>query len=80
MKRTEPQSVVCENNEGYPASLELRELYQVVPDASAAKHHHIRIVDESGQDYLYPDSYFVTLVLPPSVEKAVLRASVALSK
>lgn len=81
MKRTEPQFVVCVNNEEYPASLELRKLYQVVPDPAAAKHHHVRIVDESGEDYLYPDSCFVTVDLPPSVERAVLRASgLAVSK
>lgn len=81
MKRMEPQFVVCVNNEEYPASLELRKLYQVVPDPAAAKRRHVRIVDESGEDYLYPDSNFVALNLPPSVEKAVLRASsLALSK
>jgi hypothetical protein len=80
MKRAESQFVVCIDNEEYPASLELRKLYQVVADPAAAKHHHVRIVDESGEDYLYPDSYFLTVSLPPSVEKAVLRASVALSK
>jgi hypothetical protein len=75
MKRTEPQFAVCVNNKEYPASLELRKLYQVIPDPAAAKHHQLRIVDESGEDYLYPAGYFVAVSLPPSAEKAVLRAS-----
>ena len=61
MKRTEPQPrfVVCVNNKDYPASLELRKLYQVVADEAAAKHHQLRVIDESGEDYLYPEEYFV---------------------
>jgi hypothetical protein len=54
MKRTEPQPrfVVCVNNKDYPASLELRKLYQVVADEAAAKHHQLRVIDESGEDYI----------------------------
>ncbi len=54
MKRTQPQLrfVVCVNNKDYPASLELRKLYQVVADEAAAKHHQLRVIDESGEDYL----------------------------
>ena len=50
MKRTEPQFVVCIKNTDYPASLELRKLYRVRPDATAAKLHQIRVIDESGED------------------------------
>ncbi len=75
MKRTEPKFVVCVKNEDYPASLELRKLYQVVSDESAAKLHRIRVIDESGEDYLYPEEYFVAVQLPLSAEKAVLRAA-----
>ncbi len=71
----EPQFVVCVKNDHYPASLELRKLYRVLPDASAAKHHHLRVIDESGADYLYPESYFVALELPKRATDAVLRAS-----
>jgi hypothetical protein len=75
MKRTEPQSrfVVCVNNKDYPASLELRKLYQVVADEAAAKHHQLRVTDESGEDYLYPEEYFVPVQLPQAAEKGVLR-------
>jgi len=75
MKRLEPQFVVCVKNKQYRASLELRKLYQVLPDDSAAKHRQLRVIDESGEDYLYPEDYFVAVQLPHSSEKAVLRAT-----
>jgi len=77
MKRTEPQPrfVVCVNNTDYPASLELRKPYQVVADDDAAQHHPLRVIDESGEDYLYPEEYFVPVQLPQAAEKAVLRAA-----
>lgn len=67
--------VVCVRNGGYRASLELRKLYQVIPDEGAAKRHYLRIVDESGEDYLYPDEYFLPLELTTPVKRALLRAS-----
>jgi hypothetical protein len=75
MKRNELQFVVCIKNKSYAASLELRKLYQVVADEAAAKLHQIRVIDESGEDYLYPEEYFVAVRLPQSAEKAVRRAS-----
>ena len=75
MKRSELQFVVCVKNKDYPASLELRKLYQVVADETAAKLHQIRVIDESGEDYLYPEEYFVPVQLPQSAEKAVRRAA-----
>jgi hypothetical protein len=62
-------------NEGYPASLERRKLYPIVQDASAAKHNLVRIIDESGGDYLYPEDYFIALRLPANVKLALSRAS-----
>ena len=76
MKRTEPRFVVCVKNKCYAASLELRKLYQAVSDEAAGKVHHIRVIDESGEDYLYPESYFVAVQLPEAAEKAVRRAAV----
>jgi hypothetical protein len=75
MKRTEPRFVVCVKNKDYAASLELRKLYQVVSDEVAAKLHQIRVIDESGEDYLYPEEFFVAVQLPQSAEKAVRRAA-----
>jgi hypothetical protein len=75
MKRTEPRFVVCIKNRSYAASLELRKLYQVVPDEPAGKLGQIRVIDESGEDYLYPEEYFVPVQLPLSAERAVRRAA-----
>jgi len=75
MKRNELQFVVCVKNKNYAASLELRKLYQVVADETAGKLRQIRVIDESGEDYLYPAEYFVPVQLPQSAEKAVRRAS-----
>jgi hypothetical protein len=74
MTRTKTKLVACVKNRGYAASLELRKIYQAVPDQAAAKLHHIRVIDESGEDYLYPESYFVAVQLPQSAERAVRRA------
>jgi hypothetical protein len=75
MKRTDPRFVVCVKNKDYAASLELRKLYQVVSDEAAAKLCQIRVIDESGEDYLYPEEYFVAVQLPQAAEKAVRRAA-----
>jgi hypothetical protein len=69
------QLVVCVNNEGYPASLERRKIYVALRDAHAEKHGLIRIVDESGDDYLYPKALFRLIALPQAVRKAVLAAA-----
>lgn len=69
------QFVVCVNNEDYPASLELRKIYQVIPDTHAAEHLLIRVIDESGEDYLYPADCFVPIELPQAVEKAFALAT-----
>ncbi|HYM60094.1 MAG TPA: hypothetical protein VEZ11_04305 [Thermoanaerobaculia bacterium] len=58
------QFAVCVRNEGYPASLELRKLYPILKDSFAKEHDLIRVVDESGEDYLYPAGYFVPVELP----------------
>ncbi|HSO72965.1 MAG TPA: hypothetical protein VLR91_10040 [Thermodesulfobacteriota bacterium] len=67
--------VVCINNEDYPASLERHKIYRVVQDEDAASDVDIRIIDESGEDYLYPASYFVPFKIPQVVEESLLRAS-----
>lgn len=64
---------VCVNNAGYPASLELHKIYRVLPDEDAEVDGDLRIVDESGEDYLYPTDYFVLLELPQAVEKSLLQ-------
>ena len=66
--------VVCVNNDGYPASLEKRKIYVVLRDPVAEKNGLLRIIDESGDDYLYPKLFFHSIALPQSVKKAVLAA------
>ena len=74
-KQTLPEFVVCINNVDYPASLELHKIYRVLIDEDASLEGDIRIIDESGEDYLYPSSYFVPIQVPQTVEKSLLRAS-----
>ncbi|MEX2164845.1 MAG: hypothetical protein WD823_11455 [Sulfuricaulis sp.] len=67
--------VICVRNKGYAASLEKRKIYIAIPDSVAAKHGQIRVVDESGEDYLYPEKFFKSVSLPPSIRKAILAAA-----
>jgi hypothetical protein len=64
--------VVCLRNDDYPVSLEPRKIYECLPDPDAEKHGQLRIVDESGEDYLYPKHYFVSIELPAAAEEAVV--------
>jgi hypothetical protein len=66
---------VCIKNEGYPASLELRKIYEVLPDANAERESHVRVVDESGEDFLYPKEFFLPIELSEAQQRALLRAS-----
>jgi hypothetical protein len=63
--------VLCVENKGYPASLESGKLYRSVPDRGAEKHLMRRVVDESGEDYLYPRHWFIELRLPPAAKRAL---------
>jgi hypothetical protein len=65
------QFVVCINNEGYKASLERRKIYLALPDADAQTHQLIRVIDESGEDYLFPLNYFSSISLPQSLVDAL---------
>jgi len=68
------QFAVCLRNDGYQVSLERRKIYQVVPDPEAAKHRQVRVIDESGEDYLYPQNFFAPIELPQPMRRAVLAA------
>jgi hypothetical protein len=74
-KKVEPTFLLCVKNDDYPASLEVRKVYQAIPDEVAAARHFVRIIDESGEDYLYPDSYFVPIELPRGVASVFIQAS-----
>jgi hypothetical protein len=65
--------VVCIDNSAYPASLELHKIYRVLADQSAAADGDLRVVDESGEDYLYPAAWFVAVELPLRVRTSLLR-------
>ena len=67
--------VICLDNSGYEVSLERRKIYVVVADAKAQKHRQLRVVDESGEDYLYPAEIFIDAELPQPVRRAVLQAA-----
>jgi hypothetical protein len=74
-RATSRQLVVCVNNEGYPASLEKRKIYVMLRDPVAEKHGLLRIIDESGDDYLYPKAFFHSIALSQTVKKAILAAA-----
>ncbi len=61
--------VLCIDNGGYPESLEVRKVYAVVPDDRADARQYVRVIDETGEDYLYPSKYFVPIQLPPKAAK-----------
>ena len=75
MARASKGLVICVKNEGYSVSLERRKLYVTLADAEAAKHGQLRVIDESGEDYLYPQGFFVTVELPQSLRRRVLQAA-----
>jgi hypothetical protein len=69
------QLVVCLGNDGYEASLERLKIYVSLRDEEAGRHGLVRVIDESGEDYLYPKAMFRSVELPQSVRKAVLSAA-----
>jgi hypothetical protein len=75
MAKTAKKLVICLDNDGYEVSLERRKIYVAIPDARAEKLGQVRIIDESGGDYLYPKDSFVEVALPQPVRRAVLEAA-----
>jgi hypothetical protein len=73
-KKPHRRFAVCVRNEGYEASLERNKIYLVRPDPHAEKDGDIRIVDESGEDYLYPAEWFVVVEVPKAVETSLVKA------
>ena len=71
MSQTEAKSsyVLCIDDGGYPESLEVRKIYVALEDAQAAQGGHIRVIDETGEDYLYPANLFVSIELPPEAAR-----------
>ncbi len=65
-KKKPPQFLLCVRNNGCD-DLELRKLYQVLPDPSGGREGYVRVIDESGEDYLYPKDYFLAISLPDAI-------------
>ena len=76
-KSRSKQFAVCIDNRGYPASLELHKIYRVIPDNDAAAEGDLRVVDESGEDYLYSADRFVEIEPPQTVRRSLLHAAKA---
>lgn len=71
----EHQFVICIKNDDYYASLELWKVYRVVPDRKAAQDRLIRVIDESGEDYLYDKDYFARITLPKAIKELLLKTT-----
>jgi hypothetical protein len=67
--------VVCVHNEGYDASLEIRKIYRTVADPESLQSGLVRVIDESGEDYLYPVAWFQPISLSPRLQSALRLAS-----
>lgn len=67
----EKHFAVCVRNEEYEGALELRKIYEILDDPTAEPHDLIRVIDESGEDYLYPSQWFLPLELPENIEEAI---------
>jgi hypothetical protein len=74
MNEHKKRFAICVDNSDYEASLILRKIYEIIPDDAASRDDFIRIVDESGEDYLYHKSYFIEMEFPIEVEHALLSA------
>jgi hypothetical protein len=75
MPRASKKLVICLDNSGYEVSLERRKIYVAISDPKAERLGQIRVIDESGEDYLYPEKNFVLADLPQSTRRAVLQAT-----
>ena len=78
MKTTKstPRFAICVDNREYPASLELHKIYRVLPDKDAQADGDMRIIDESGEDYLFPADYFIPIDLPHTIVRALNKSFV----
>ena len=79
-KKTPTRYALCIDNGGYPESLEVRKVYAVLPDERAAVNHYIRVIDETGEDYLYPEKYFALIELPEYAAEAMLDHATSLRR
>ena len=74
-KSRKKRYVLCVSNHKYPASLEVRKIYQHVPDLKGESHGQIRVIDESGEDYLYPSDLFIAIEVPQEATRVFAHGS-----
>lgn len=74
LEKTLTHFAVCMNNAEYPAALERHKIYRVLPAATATANGDVRVIDESGEDYLYPADYFLMIELPQATQRALKRS------
>lgn len=72
MSETARHFAVCVRNDDHQESLELRKIYEILDDPSAAKNSMVRVIDEEGEDYLYPKDWFLLIELPVNIEEAIV--------
>lgn len=75
LRVSRPRLVLCVTNDGYPASIERRKVYKALPDAKAAALGLIRVIDESGEDYLYPMEFFAPIRVTPALMRNLLKSA-----
>ena len=74
-QNTEARFAICINDGGYVDDLKVRTVYQILPDESAARSNYVRVIDETGEDYLYPANLFVEIEVPREIEEALLQTT-----
>ena len=79
IQKSKPQFAICINTDD-PDMLTPRMIYEVIPDENAAKSNYLRVIDNEGEDYLYPAEYFISVSFPVAVEKTLLRISLPISQ
>ena len=72
MNESSKHFAVCVRNDDQEESLELRKIYETLEDATAEKHNMLRVIDEEGEDYLYPRDWFIPIDLPHNIEEAIV--------
>jgi hypothetical protein len=75
MREQNRHFAVCIKNKDQEASLELRKIYEVLHDPTAEAHNMVRVIDEEGEDYLYPNHWFLPIELPHNIEEAIVELS-----
>jgi len=72
VENSELRFAICIKNDGYVDDLKVRTAHQILPDESAVRSNYIRVVDETGEDYLYPSAYFVPVEVPPEAAETLM--------